>query len=189
MAEQRPKIYLAGPDVFHADAKSIGAQKKSICAQLGMDALWPLDNELCLDAEAAPHEIAARIYDANIAMLNAADGVIANATPFLGALADDGTSFEIGFAVARGLPLALYDNGVGDTATKASDFVTAAPELRDRAITAEDFELPVNLMLALPAARSCGIATGDAPLPLTDLSRFEEAAQKLAAHFAERAKS
>ncbi len=178
MGGRRPQIYLAGPDVFHAEALAIGARKKAICAELGMEGLFPLDNEVDLE-DGAPAEAAARIYRANIAMLDRADGVIANASPFLGALADDGTAFEIGYAVARGLPIALYDNGAGDTASKAAALLAAAPSLHDPDVAAEDFGLPVNLMLAI-AAGAPFIEAGAAPLPMTDLSRFEVAARRIA---------
>ena len=171
----RPKIYLAGPDVFHAEATSIGARKKALCAQYGFEGLFPLDNEIGALDGAGGAEIAARIYDANIAMIEAADAVVANVTPFLGAGADDGTAFEIGFAVARGLPVALYDNGVGDTASKADALHLAAPDLAGSELTAEDFGLPVNLMLAIPALRRLPIAMGETALDLEDLTRFERA--------------
>lgn len=181
---RRPKIYLAGPEVFHAAAIDIGRRKKEICAKLGLEGLFPLDNEIPSAGDADPLTVAERIYDANIAMIAQADGVIANITPFLGALADDGTAFEIGFAVARNLPVALYDNGAGDTVAKAAELARAAPALRDPEIAAEDFGLPVNLMLAVAAKRAIGVETGPAPLRLGDLSRFERAVRRLAATFA-----
>ena len=173
------KIYLAGPDVFHAEALEIARRKKALCAAQGFEGLFPLDNDIGAAADASKAEIAARIYDANIAMLDRSDAVIANVTPFLGAGCDDGTAFEIGYAVARGLPIALYDNGIGDTASKGAVFVQDAPSRADPKIEAEDFGLPVNLMLAIPALRRAPIATGDATLPMTDLSRFETALSAL----------
>lgn len=181
MGGAQPKIYLAGPDVFHVEAKAIGREKKKICARLGFEGLFPLDNEIETPDDAESQEIAARIYAANIEMLDRADAVVANVTPFLGALSDDGTAFEVGYAVARGLPIVLYDNGVGCTATKAADMLLAAPGLRDPAMTAEDFQLPVNLMLSIAAARSGGVVDGEVALPLTDLSRFEAAVKRVAA--------
>ena len=180
MTSLRPKIYLAGPDVFHAEARVIGARKKEICAAHGLDGLFPFDNEIDVPDEAEAGVIAGQIYEANVAMIDRADGVIANVSPFLGALADDGTAFEVGYAVARDLPVALYDNGAGCTATKASEFLLAAPKLRDPQVTAEDFQLPVNLMLSIAAERSCGVVGGEAVLPMTDLSRFEKAVRHMA---------
>lgn len=172
-----PRLYLAGPDVFHAEAAEIGRRKKALCAQVGFEGLFPLDNEIGT-AGLSKAALAARIYAANIAMLHAADAVLANVTPYLGACADDGTAFEIGFAVAKGLPVALYDNGAGDTASKAAALLARVPALGE-AVTPEDFGLPVNLMLAIPAQRVCAAAGGAAAIPLTDLSRFETALSAL----------
>lgn len=169
------KLYLAGPDVFHADAATIGARKKALCARYGFEGLFPLDAELG-DVQGLDNAtLAARIYDNCIAMMDRAEAMLANITPYQGAGADDGTAFELGYAVAKGLPVALYDNGCGDTAEKSAAFRNAAPTLVDPAIIAEDFGLPVNLMLAVPALRRAPIATGETALPLTDLSRFETA--------------
>lgn len=175
MSDLQRKLYLAGPDVFHAEAIEIGDRKKALCLEYGFEGLFPLDNEIGEATDVPPAEIAGRIYDANIAMLDQADAVLANVTPYQGAGADDGTAFEIGYAVARGLPIALYDNGAGDTLAKGDAYREAAGDLADSDMTSEDFGLPVNLMLAIPALRRAPIATGDAALPLNDLSRFEQA--------------
>ena len=180
MSDSKPKVYLAGPEVFHADARAIGARKKEVCTRYGLEGLFPLDNEVEVPDDAEPAAIAAHIYAANIDLVKKADGIVANVSPFLGALADDGTAFEIGYGVARGIPIALYDNGTGCTSTKASEFAQAAPQLRDSKVTAEDFQLPVNLMLSIAAVRSCGIVEGGDVLPMADLSRFEEAVKRMA---------
>ncbi|MEL6978298.1 MAG: nucleoside 2-deoxyribosyltransferase [Pseudomonadota bacterium] len=185
-----PKVYLAGPDVFHPEATQIGAKKKALCEAHGLIGLYPLDNEIgaveITGAAPSGAIIAARIYAANIAMLEVADAVIANVSPFLGACADDGTAFEIGFAAARGLPVALYDNGAGDTASKAAAFRAAAPEWPGAALEAEDFGLPVNLMLAIPAFDARLIIGGETALAFDDLSRFEQALAALADHLTSR---
>ena len=41
-----PTVYLAGPDVFLANALALGARKKEICRAHGFDALFPLDDQL-----------------------------------------------------------------------------------------------------------------------------------------------
>ena len=45
----RPKVYLAGPDVFLPDAVSIGRRKKELCAHYGFEGLYPFDNEISGD--------------------------------------------------------------------------------------------------------------------------------------------
>ncbi|MGY3465678.1 nucleoside 2-deoxyribosyltransferase [Bradyrhizobium sp. LM6.11] len=75
------KIYLAGPDVFLPDAVEIGRQKAAICAAHGLTGLCPLDNEIDL----AVPDASRQIFCGNEAMMDAADAIIANLTPFRGA--------------------------------------------------------------------------------------------------------
>ncbi|BAR59722.1 hypothetical protein NK6_6570 [Bradyrhizobium diazoefficiens] len=81
------KIYLAGPDVFLPDAVEIGRRKAEICERFGLTGLYPLDNEIDLTAPDASRQI----FCGNEAMMDAADAIIANLTPFRGAGADPGT--------------------------------------------------------------------------------------------------
>ena len=89
----KPKLYLAGPEVFLPDAIEIGRIKKDLCARYGIEGLYPFDNEV----SPRPGEAVDRvIYRANIAMIRDADGGIFNLTPFRGPSADVGTVFELG---------------------------------------------------------------------------------------------
>src|SRR5258707_232545 len=87
------KIYLAGPDVFLPDAIEIGRRKAAICARHGLRGLYPLDN--AVDLSAADASLA--IFKGNEAMMDAADAIIANLTPFRGPSADAGTVYELGY--------------------------------------------------------------------------------------------
>ena len=87
------KIYLAGPDVFLPDAVEIGRRKVEICARHGLTGLYPLDNAIDLAAADA----SLRIFRGNEAMMNEADAIIANLTPFRGPGADAGTVYELGY--------------------------------------------------------------------------------------------
>src|SRR5258707_10783162 len=98
------KIYLAGPDVFLPDAVEIGRRKVEICAQHGLTGLYPLDN--IVDLAASDASIA--IFKGNQAMMDAADAIIANLTPFRGPGADAGTVYELGYMAGRGKPLFAY---------------------------------------------------------------------------------
>ncbi|MCT0975824.1 nucleoside 2-deoxyribosyltransferase, partial [Pseudomonas aeruginosa] len=61
-AAARPrKLYLAGPDVFRADAVAHGEALKALCARYGFEGLYPLDNALPKQL-AEPREQAAWIY-------------------------------------------------------------------------------------------------------------------------------
>lgn len=98
----RPRVYLAGPDVFRPDAAQHFAMLRAICDTLGLEALSPFD-------ESAPVDISAQaIYENNMRLLRSAQGVIANLAPFRGAEPDSGTVFEVGVAAAMGIPVAVY---------------------------------------------------------------------------------
>ena len=92
------KIYLAGPDVFLPDAVEIGRRKADLCARHGLTGLYPLDNAVDLAASDA----SLAIFKGNEAMMDAADAIIANLTPFRGPGADAGTVYELGYMAGRG---------------------------------------------------------------------------------------
>ena len=100
------KIYLAGPDVFLPDAVGIGRRKCEICARHGLTGLYPLDNSVDLSARNA----SLNIFRGNEAMMDAADAIIANLTPFRGPSADAGTVYELGYAAGRGKLCLAYSN-------------------------------------------------------------------------------
>lgn len=141
------KIYLAGPDVFRPDALAHFAAARQLLAEHGHQALIPLDNE---------ESTAAGIYRANLAQIAAADAVLANLNPFRGHEPDSGTCFEVGYAIALGKPVVAY---LDDTRAQIDKLVTLAGPLhtsmdgrtRDKnGMGVEDFDLPLNLMLAIP---------------------------------------
>lgn len=142
-----PRIYFAGPDVFRPDAAAHLRALARACEALGMDALLPSDD----GAAAAGLEgaaLARAIYNVNMGLLSEAQGVIANLAPFRGAEPDSGTVFEVGVAVALGLPVVAY-GAAGTYAERVGVHRDAAGVLRDQdGLAVEDFGLPLNLMLA-----------------------------------------
>src|SRR4051812_19053710 len=104
--------YLAGPDVFLPDAAAHAARKVAICARHGLVGLPPLNEDAV--ATAAGHVPAGEswqtIYAKDIAMMERADIIIANLTPFAGASADAGTLIEVGWFLGRGKPVFGYSN-------------------------------------------------------------------------------
>jgi len=94
---ERPRVYLAGPDVFRSDAEEHFAVMAAACETLGLEALSPFDASIT--ASTPPHAI----YEANMAMIRSAHGVVANLEAFRGAGPDSGTAFEVGAAVALGV--------------------------------------------------------------------------------------
>ncbi|MBV8408627.1 MAG: nucleoside 2-deoxyribosyltransferase [Alphaproteobacteria bacterium] len=106
---KRPKVYLAGPDVFLPDAVSVGRRKKELCARFGFEGLYPFDNEISPTA-ASSERVDLLIYRANAEMIHKADAGIFNLTPFRGPSADVGTVFELGMFVALRKPVFGYTN-------------------------------------------------------------------------------
>ncbi len=136
-------IYLAGPDVFWPNALEAGAAKVALCQHYGCTGLFPLDSELDLET-LPPYDAGLAIYRANIALMQRADLVIANMTPFRGPSMDVGTAFELGYMSALGKPVWGYsldgrfysDRVAGDDAATDID-----------GMTIERFDMADNLML------------------------------------------
>jgi nucleoside 2-deoxyribosyltransferase len=142
------KIYLAGPDVFLPDAIEIGRRKAAICARHGLIGRYPLDNAVDLTASDA----SLAIFKGNEAMMDAADAIIANLTPFRGPSADAGTVYELGYMAGRGKFCLAYSNDpaiYADRVARSFDVMKSeAGHLVDRdGLTVEDFGLPDNLMM------------------------------------------
>ena len=94
-------IYLAGPDVFLPDARDVGRRKVDLCARHGLTGLYPLDNTINL----AANDASLQIFRGNEAMMNQADAIIANLTPFRGPRADAGAEQRAGVRPQQRLPL------------------------------------------------------------------------------------
>jgi nucleoside 2-deoxyribosyltransferase len=148
------KVYLAGPDVFLRNAQEVGHRKKEICARHGLVGLFPLDHEIDdipVTAGPADQEASLQIFRRCVAMMEAADAIIANLTPFRGPSADAGTVFELGFMAARGKLCTGYSNVPGSYI----DRIDNQPRPRDGqqihvdrdGNSVEDFGLADNLMI------------------------------------------
>jgi nucleoside 2-deoxyribosyltransferase len=141
------KVYLAGPDVFLPDAQDVGRRKIEICRRHGLIGLYPLDN--VVDRAAADASL--QIFKANEAMMDQADTIIANLTPFRGPGADVGTVYELGYMAARGKFCLGYSNDPMPHADRVQRFtkVTARDgRLADaEGLTVEDFGRNDNLMM------------------------------------------
>ena len=142
------KIYLAGPDVFLPDAVEIGRRKAAICARQGLTGLYPLDN--AIDLTAADASLA--IFRGNEAMMDSADAIIANLTPFRGPGADAGTVYELGYMAGRGKFCLAYSNDPAvylERVKRICDVTRSATGhlIDGDGLTVEDFGLPDNLMM------------------------------------------
>ncbi|WP_259758494.1 nucleoside 2-deoxyribosyltransferase [Pseudomonas sp. GCEP-101] len=150
------KLYLAGPDVFRPDAFEQGERLKALCAEFGVQGLYPLDHSVPVGI-LEPAAQARWIYQANLELIRQADAVLANLNPFRGAEPDSGTAFELGYAAALGKPLFGYIDEGGSCAERLPCEWLGEEPGRDRdGNQIESFGLPLNLMLAVPAKIAVG---------------------------------
>jgi nucleoside 2-deoxyribosyltransferase len=161
------KIYLAGFDVFRADAMIRGGVLRAECQRNGFIGLYPMDNKLPSALEG--HALAKWIYKANVELIKEADFVVANLNPFRGFEPDSGTSFEVGYAIALGKSVwgyidnkkTLVERLTGNKPEKGKAYVD------ENEFTIENFDLSLNLMLGT----SANIIEGDAVKCIEALAR------------------
>lgn len=150
---RRPRIYLAGPDVFFGDCAARFARLKAACEALGLEGVEPSDGDVPAGFEGSDDERARRIYEGNLQRLRDADGVLANLADFRGLEPDSGTVFEVGFAAALGKPVAAYGVRPGSYAERVGAALNcerdASGTLRERAngTMVEGLGQRLNLML------------------------------------------
>jgi nucleoside 2-deoxyribosyltransferase len=141
------RVYLAGPDVFLPDALEVGRQKTEICRRRGLIGLYPLDN--VIDHTAVDASL--RIFKANEAMMDRADAIIANLTPFRGPGADAGTVYELGYMAARGKFCLGYSNDpaiYADRVRRSTSVTVLDGRMVDAdGLNVEDFGHNDNLMM------------------------------------------
>lgn len=158
----QPRVYLAGPDVFMPDYAAHKQRIRAWCATLGLLPLCPGDDEV---SGASKAQVAQRIYEVNIALIESADYVVANVRDFRGHEPDSGTVFEIGYAVGRGKKVWCYN-------TPAHDLLQQIPQGQPghcrEGMQIEDFGLPRNLMLA----GATTLLQGDLPACLAAVARW-----------------
>ncbi|MBE9607624.1 nucleoside 2-deoxyribosyltransferase [Acetobacteraceae bacterium H6797] len=184
------RIYLAGPEVFLADALALAAEKKAICARHGAEGIFPLDPRPDALADAEPRlwlSIALR----NEAHIRAADALIANLTPFRGPSADAGTVYEVGYMRGLGGKVAGYSNTATHFSARTLAFL--GEKARRRAdgdwedaegLSLEDFGLNDNLMIDGGIIASGGVLELEevpADRRWHDLAAFERCVKALVA--------
>lgn len=180
------KVYLAGPEVFLADAVAVGAAKKDVCRRHGLEGLYPLDQSV---EGVASDRLTRAIFAANVDAIRRADAVIANLSPFRGIGADAGTVWEVGFAFGLGKPTLCYSNDprplFDRTAEGVDDLQTLADGriLHSDGMAIENFGLADNLMIEEAIADSGGLFVkpeGGGAMDLADLALFETCVRALA---------
>ncbi len=163
------RVYLAGPEVFLPNAREVLDRKIALTRAAGLIPVTPGD----LEIPAAPTK---RQFGENISaideqMMNSAQAIIANLTPFRGLHADTGTVYELGFMCGQGKAAFAYSNSKADHYRRIVDYyggkIVTGPDGRQRGpdgLSVEDFDMNENLMLdGGIAARGGSWVTHDAP--------------------------
>ena len=149
-------VYLAGPDVFCADAVERFAALEAACSALGLRGIRPSDGGCGAAGADAGRAAADRIYRANVELIRHCDALLANLVPFRNSIEpDSGTVFELGVAVALGKTVAgvladpgeAYETRVARHLGLRRDAAGRAWDQNDGHLI-EEFGQPLNLMLA-----------------------------------------
>lgn len=142
------RVYLAGPDVFYPDAAQRYRKLKAIAKRYGFNVFTPVDGTLPTDTT----DLSQAIFNSNHALLNNADAVLANLSPFRGAEPDSGTVWEAAFAIARGKLVVGYIQPYETLLARAqrlgmADGYSSSTPVDNDGLSIENFGLPLNLML------------------------------------------
>lgn len=158
------RIYLAGPDVFFKDTAAHFERLESLCLERGLRGVRPADADPQVVRGLSLAQRAQYLFDANLDRLRGCQAVLANLQPFRNPVEpDSGTAFEVGFAVALGLPVAGLVPALSPQEHRIAKHFGVAPTgpAPDDAgqfdatygMLIEAFDQPLNLMLS----RSCAL--------------------------------
>jgi nucleoside 2-deoxyribosyltransferase len=163
-------VYLAGPEVFLANAAELGEAKARICRNRGLDAIFPF---AAIPSGDSAEEIGHLIFERCIELMNRCDVAIANMTPFRGVSMDVGTAVEMGYMLAHGRPVFGYTNVVDDLEHRVIE----------DGMVIEQFGFVDNLMCEGVVWRSGGTVVRtevSEPERLTDLRGFAACVEQVA---------
>jgi nucleoside 2-deoxyribosyltransferase len=159
------KIYLAGPEVFLPNSLEILDSHKLKCKEYGFIGLSPFDGEVTTEKGL---ERAKKIFQENCKLIQEADLVIANCNFFRGALIDDGTAFEIGYAKAFGKKIYGYIKKKSSLIELVQEKIPTIQHISgyridtDGYLLNEDFGNSINLMMEFAILESGGfLVEGD----------------------------
>ena len=173
-------VYLAGPEVFLRNAREILDLKIALTREAGLVPIAPGDLEI--PEFESKRELGLAISAIDEKLMNAADAIIANLTPFRGIAADTGTCFELGYMCAQGKPAFAYTNVKADHGERTRTFFggewyadeAGMPRGPDHMMI-EDLGFVDNLMMHGGVVNRGGeVVVGDAPAgeELTDMTAF-----------------
>ena len=185
------RVYLAGPEVFLADAREIGMRKRIICERHGLIGVFPADEEEACNPSTTLPGRGLAISRAMERVMGTCDAMIANVTPFRGPSADVGSAYEMGFMRALGRPIFAYTNDDRLLFDRVVEFCGGSVRERPTGMhedsdgmAVESFTLRDNLMLEGGVIGSGGCLVA-APAPhverYTSLAAFERCVSEAAA--------
>jgi nucleoside 2-deoxyribosyltransferase len=149
----KPRIYLAGPDVFFPDAKASFDYLIDLCSSFGLIGVPPSDGGISSGFKGTKFQTAKKIYDENIHLIKTSNGVVANLSAFRGIEPDSGTVFETAFATALNKPVIGYSNTSKLTEERVRDefgftVINGCSYDNNTGCMIEEFGLKQNLMLS-----------------------------------------
>lgn len=147
------KIYLAGPEVFLPNAREQLDRKIALTRAAGLVPVSPGD--FVVPPQPSKREFGRAISEIDEKMMDSADAIIANLTPYHGVSADVGTCYELGYMCAQGKLAYGYTNVVADMRTRTTThhdgdvFTDANGRLRGKrdGLAVEDVDMADNLMM------------------------------------------
>lgn len=133
---------------------AFGRTLQAKCTRAGLTGCFPLDGEASGErpADETPQQVADAIYRANVMLLDSVQAIVADISPFRGPNMDPGTAWEIGYGIAKGLPVFAWSDDFSTLFERTRRHVSAAPSPQRRhdgnGWLIEDFLLVENLMIA-----------------------------------------
>ena len=183
------KVYLAGPEVFLRNAREQLDRKIELTKAAGLIPVSPGD--FVIPPQPSKRQFGHAVSEIDEKMMDTADAIIANLTPYHGVSADVGTCYELGYMCAQGKLAYAYTNVAADMKTRTvahydgEVFTDANGRLRGRrtGLSVEDVDMIDNLMMQGGIERRGGqVVIHDAPPDqlYTDTTAFEGCLKLLA---------
>jgi nucleoside 2-deoxyribosyltransferase len=183
------KVYLAGPEVFLPNAREQLDIKIALTKAAGLVPVSPGD--FVIPQQPTRRQFGHAISEIDEKMMDSADAIIANLTPYHGVSADVGTCYELGYMCAQGKLAYAYTNVVADMKTRTvahyggDVYRSEDGRLRGQrdGLSIEDVDMVDNLMMHGGVERRGGqvVIHDAAPDALyTDTTAFETCLRLLA---------
>ena len=176
------RVYLAGPEVFLPNAREQLDLKIRLTRAAGLIPVSPGD--FAIPPQPTKRQFGHAISEIDERMMDSADAIIANLTPYRGISADTGTCYELGYMCGQKKAAFAYSN-IGTTHRdrivahyRGEVAVDAVGRLRGAdGLAVEDVDMIDNLMMQGGVERRGGVVIArDVPTEAiyTDTSVFEE---------------